>query len=407
MHTSESAAFGRRPFLGGVVGVGAAGGGAPGQGGARGGPPPGAPSGAQREAQAAQVVDLARAAQAEYDLRAVLVRVLIGGEELVTAALGESMTGVPATPDMHFRNGSVAIAYMAMLLLRLVDQGRVRLDDRLATWLPALPHADRVTLRMLASMTAGYRDYVQEEQFQRAFYADPFRPWTPQERLDIALSKPNYFEPGTNFGYAHTNYVILGLALEQATGRPVAALLRELILDPLGLRNTQSEETAAIRAPALHAFSSERREYLGVPPSARFYEESTFWNPSWTLTRGAIQTTTIADMAASAVAFGEGTLLSPASHRAMVDRSREGFGAPVAGCPVCATLTPAYNYGLGVIFNGAWLLQSPQFGGYGGVAAYLPARRIALAVATTYGEGSFDASGGGPWRGMSHRSGRR
>jgi hypothetical protein len=78
----------------------------------------------------------------------------------------------------------------------------------------------------------------------------------------------------------------------------------------------------------------------------------------------------------------------------MVDRSREGFGAPVAGCPVCTTLSRAYNYGLGVIFNGAWLLQSPQFGGYGGVAAYLPARRIALAVATTYGEGSFDASGG-------------
>ncbi len=333
---------------------------------------------------------------ARYDLRAVILRVTIDGQELVTAALGESMTGVPATPAMHFRNGAVAIAYVSMLLLRLVDQGRVRLDDRLSTWLPALPQADRVTLRMLASMTSGYADYVQDEQFTRDNYVDPFRQWTPQELIAVGTSKPLQFDPGTNWAYGHTNYVILGQALERATGRPMAALLRELILDPLGLRDTQSEATAAIREPVLHAFSSERREVLGIPPGTRFYEESTFWNPSWTLTRGAIQTTNIYDMAASAVAIGEGTLLSPASHRAMVDRSRLGFGTPLPGCPTCRTLSPTYNYGLGVVFHGAWLLQNPLFAGYGGVAAYLPSRKIAVAVATTYGEGSFDASGGYP-----------
>ena len=99
------------------------------------------------------------------DLNAIIVRVLIDGQEVVTAALGESLTGVPATPQMHFRNGAVAISYIATLLLRLVDQNVVTLDDPLTAWLPDLPDADRVTLRMLANMTAGHPDYVPNAQF--------------------------------------------------------------------------------------------------------------------------------------------------------------------------------------------------------------------------------------------------
>src|SRR3954447_3939813 len=86
--------------------------------------------------QAAHIVALAREAMAQYDLKAVLVRVTIDGREVVTTALGESMTGVPATTDMHFHNGSVVFSYMTMLLLLWADQGRVSLDDPLSNWLP-------------------------------------------------------------------------------------------------------------------------------------------------------------------------------------------------------------------------------------------------------------------------------
>jgi hypothetical protein len=51
------------------------------------------------------------------------------------------------------------------------------------------------------------------------------------------------------------------------------------------------------------------------------------------------------------------------------------------------------NYGLGVVLSGSWILQNPLFGGYGGVEAYLPAKKIAIAVATTFGEGAFDDEG--------------
>ena len=104
------------------------------------------------------------------------------------------------------------------------------------------------------------------------------------------------FAPGTNWDYSHTNYVILGQALEKITGQPLDVALQEQVLAPLGLRNTVAWSTPEISEPVLHAFSSERRQALGIPAGTRFYEESTYWNPSWSLAPGSIQTTDIVDM---------------------------------------------------------------------------------------------------------------
>lgn len=339
---------------------------------------------------AAAIIAIAREAMDQYDLKAVLLRVTIDGKEVVTTALGESMTGVPATTDMHFRNGAVVISYISTLLLLFVDQGVVGLDDPIATWLPDLPDADRVTLRMLANMTSGYPDHVQNPDFLAAINADPFRQWTAAELIESSLSTPRIFDPGTNWDYSHTGYVILGQALERIGGASLDALLRQYVLEPLGLHNTIGSTTPAIPEPVLHTFSSERRESLGIPEGTRFYEESTFWNPSWTIASGAIQTTTITDMATSAEAIGTGVLLSPESHRAQIDPGLLGFGAPLEGCPSCRTLNEKLNYGLGIVLRGPWLLQNPSFAAFGGLMAYLPERQIAMAVITTYGEGSAD-----------------
>ncbi|MGH2587476.1 MAG: serine hydrolase domain-containing protein [Dehalococcoidia bacterium] len=340
--------------------------------------------------QAAQIIALVQEAMEKYYLNAAIVRVTVDGQEVVTAAFGESMTGVPATTEMHFRNGAVAISYVAMLVLTLVDDGVLRLDDPLSIWMPELPDSDKVTVRMLLNMTAGYPDFVSDQGFQRDFYANPFKQWTPQELVAISLSQPRLFAPGTNWDYAHANYVILGLALERATGRSVADLLQERVLDPLGLWNTVGSVTAAIPKPALHSFSSERRDFLGIPAGTPFLEETSFWSPSWTITHGAIETTNIYDMAASAVAIGEGTLLSPASHQAMVAPTLLGFGSPLEGCFACRTLDNYYNYGLGVVRSGNWLLQNLLLNGYGGTMAYLPGKKIAIAFEMTDTERSFE-----------------
>ncbi len=278
------------------------------------------------------------------------------------------MTGVPATPEMNFRNGSVAIAYLGTLLLQLVDAGTLDLDDTLATWYPDYPKADQVTLRMLISGTSGYADYVTDPGFIADLYADPFRHWEPEELIAIGLARPMVCDPGNCWSYAHTNFVILGKVIEKATGRRLADLLREDIVDRLGLQATRSEVTAAIPSPVLHAFDAERGRY----------EESTFWDPSWTLPHGAIMTSTIADMLASFAAIGEGTLVSPASHAAQVAPATARF----------PPWTATRSYGLGVFLIDGWLLQNPSFGGYAATVAYLPSRKIAIATSVTVDAGN-------------------
>lgn len=351
------------------------------------------PAASTPEDQAEAIIAIARETQAKHDLKAVIVRVTIDGQEVVTTALGESMTGVPATPEMRFRNGAVAFAYLSTLLLRFVDQGVVGLDDTIDAWLPDLPDADQVTLRMVTNNTAGYPDYVQNQTLLKELAEHPFRQWTNGELIEIGLSTPRLFAPGTNWDYSHTNFVILAEALAKIGGKPLDVLMKEQVLDPMGLRHTVASSTPAIPEPALHAFSSERRQPLGIAPGTRFYEESTYWNPSWTVAEGLVQTTDIVDVATTMAAVGEGTILSPESHQAQINPDMLGFGTPIAGCAGCRTMNEQYNYGLGVVLHGKWILQNPLFSGYAAIGAYYPPGKLAVAVATTFGEESFDEQG--------------
>jgi CubicO group peptidase (beta-lactamase class C family) len=189
------------------------------------------------------------------------------------------MSGVPATTKMHFRNGAVAISYISTLLLRLVDDGKVKLDDKLSKWLPHLRDADRVALGMLAAMTAGYHDFELDPLLNNALNADPFGVITTNDQLRLALDEPQQFTPGTNWSYSHSDYVILGLALEKITRQPLNVALSRMVLRPLGQRHTVASQTAAIPQPVLHAYTAERRAFLRIPASTPFLEDSTFWEP--------------------------------------------------------------------------------------------------------------------------------
>ena len=132
-------------------------------------------------AKAATVDTVVQEAMTARHLRAVIVRVTIDGKEIITKAYGESMTGMPATVDMHFRNGAIAISYVSTLLLTLVDEKKVSLEDKISKWLPEIPHSDEVTLGQLAQMTSGYTDFViGNQEVEAVLYTDPFRQWTPR-----------------------------------------------------------------------------------------------------------------------------------------------------------------------------------------------------------------------------------
>ncbi|WP_412538359.1 serine hydrolase domain-containing protein [Longispora sp. K20-0274] len=352
------------------------------------------PTSAARTAQGDAIVATARDFLAKNNLRAILLRVTVDGKDVATEALGTSLDGVPATTAMRFRNGAVAFAYISTLLLRFVDEKKVGLDDPVERWMPTLPEAGKVTLRMLANHTSGYPDYETYPEFQRAFYADPFQPWPYERRLGYAFSRPQVSAPGTNWSYAHTNFMILGEILAKVGGKPLDVLLRERVLAPMGLTHTTATDTGAIPEPVLHAYTSERRGALGIAAQTAFSEESTFWNADWGTPTGASQTTTIEDLDRTAIAVGTGKLLSPSSYHAMTDQSLLGFGQKLDTCvPSCFTQVTGYNYGLGVVRSGNWLLQNPLLGGYAATMAYLPAGKVAISVAVTFLPGAFDCDG--------------
>ncbi len=328
-----------------------------------------------------------------YHIKALIVQVRSGGVNVYTHAYGESMSGVPATPDMHFRNGAMAFTYMSTLLLKLVDDKKVALETKLSRFRPDLPQADRITLRNLANMTSGYADYVYQPEVLNGTELDPFRQWTPAQLIHVGISKPMMFAPGTNWGYSHTNYVILGGVLEKIAGMPLNDAMHKYIFGPMGLTQTDGFITPYIPPPVLHAFTSERRQELGVKPGAPFYEESTYWNPSWTTYDRAVQTTDITDMSKSMEAVGNGTLLSRSSFMQQVGPTLVGFGHAAAKCAVCRRNTMAFHYGLGVVLLGPWITQTKAFAGCSATVGYLPAKKLTIAVAVTYLPAAFDAQG--------------
>ncbi|MER5712991.1 serine hydrolase domain-containing protein [Streptomyces sp. NPDC002122] len=328
-----------------------------------------------RDDRARQVLAITRKAKKDLRLKSVQLRVTVDGREVVTDALGESMTNVPARPDMHFRAGSVAFAHIATALLQLVEERKVRLDDTVERWLPDLPKADKITLRMLATNTTGLHDYVTDPAFLAELEAHPFRAWTPQELVAYPLRHSFWYEPGASWSYSHANYVLLIAALEKITGVRIDRLVKERVTGPLQLRDTQNNFTPEIPRPALHAFTSERG----------LYEESTFWNPSWTTAPGAVITTHICDLARSAEAIGSGELLSPRSYRTLLNPGTVGLGGGTAKCPasICLKQTEAKHFGFGVIVVNGWVFQNPSFSGYAAIQAYLPSKRLAIAVSAT------------------------
>ena len=250
---------------------------------------------------------------------------------------------------------------------------------------------------MLANQTSGYPDYEEDPQFVEDFSDDPFQQFSFKERRAIAFSRPQLFPPGTNWSYSHTNFLLLGKILSKVGGKSLATLLRQQVSKPMGLTATVSSQTSQIPSPVLHSFSSERRGYFGIPAGQRFYEESTFWNSAWGTPVGATQTTNIFDMTKTADAVGRGSLLSKSSYRAMTGPNLLGFGKAQPNCvPECFTQVRGYNYGLGIVRSGKWLLQNPLLGGYSAAMANLPKGDISIAVASTFRAGAFDAEGNYP-----------
>lgn len=286
-----------------------------------------------------------------------------GEREVLTMALGDSMTTVPATTAMHYRIGGITETFQSTLLMMLVEQGRIKLDDTIDRWFPDLMGAPQVTVGMLANNSAGYFDYVRDEKFQDAVLADPFRTWTDDELIAVAVREGKMaYPPGTSQAYSHTELVILGQVMERATGRSMKELYRENILGPLGFKDTEFPLTQEIQAPVLHSFSNDRQ----------LFEDATYWNPSWASATGAL-TSNLHDLGRWGPIFGQGKLISPASLAILTGPGSVGKGRN----------RPDLYFAYGFVVTNGWYCQNPNMNGYNGGFAYNPKLNLTLVVAAT------------------------
>ena len=142
----------------------------------------------------------------------------------------------PALPSMRYSVGSISKQFTAAAVLLLAEQGRLSLDDPVSRFVPNLTRGNEVTIRQLLSHTSGYQDYWPQD------YVPPFmlQSITADKILDQWARKPLDFDPGTQWQYSNTNFVIAGLIVEKASGEPLLQFLSEHIFAPLGMKSVMN-----------------------------------------------------------------------------------------------------------------------------------------------------------------------
>jgi len=163
-----------------------------------------------------------------------------GGRESLAAGLADLASGQVAEPDRMVRMGSNAKMFTAVVVMQLVDEGRVELDGTIEAQLPRLVSSEgadnsRVTVRQLLQHTSGLPDYVQALLTDDSAFR---RNTPPRDLLDLALTVPAVSGPGERWAYSNTNYLVLGMLIEHASGNSLEDEVTHRIIQPLKLERT-------------------------------------------------------------------------------------------------------------------------------------------------------------------------
>jgi D-alanyl-D-alanine carboxypeptidase len=188
----------------------------------------------------------------EVDARGLSAAVILPGECRWTGEDGEAAPGVPMTSGTAFETGSITKLYTATLVLRLAERGELDLDAPLSDWVQEIEGVDQMTLRHLLQHTSGVYNVHDDPEFMPGLFMDPSRVWRVAELLERVRAP--YFAPGTSWRYSNTNYLLLGLVIERATGQAFADYLRADLLEPLGLEHTWFAATEPPAVPRAHGF---------------------------------------------------------------------------------------------------------------------------------------------------------
>ena len=156
-------------------------------------------------------------------------------------------TKIRMKPDDGFSIASTSKTFVAVLVLQLVEHGQIDLDREIALYLPnslsnRIPYSEQITVRQLLNHTSGVAEYLSTPRFINATkHRSRSQPWTAKEAIEYIFDQEPQAAPGQKYSYTDTNYILLQLIIERATGRTLAQIMRDRILNPLNLKHTYTE----------------------------------------------------------------------------------------------------------------------------------------------------------------------
>ncbi|MHB8781510.1 MAG: serine hydrolase domain-containing protein [Candidatus Geothermincolia bacterium] len=302
--------------------------------------------------------DVLGTALAENGIPGAIAGMWLGGQPVWLRARGVADVAggrLMQTTDC-VRIASITKSFVATLALQLVDDGLLSLDTSVAECCRDLPGAPAIELRQLLNNTSGLYDYVEDEEFQASLGLDPRRSRSPRELILTGVRHEPYFGPGEGYHYSNTNYILAGLMIEGAAGRPLAEVLRDKILRPLGLTHTELPGGF----PAGDCIHGYMDDGAGVRDLA-LYHPSVIWAAG-----GMVSA--LEELSVWGSALGTGALLAP-----------DTFEAQKAWVDVPGPATGLVRYGLGVAGVYDWIGHEGGFLGYN-TAMYHHAERDATIV---------------------------
>ena len=305
-----------------------------------------------------------------------------GSAFAVTTGVSDRTAQTPVTPDDLFMAGSTGKTFFAAVAVQMIEAGRLDLDAPIAKylgsrpWFTRLPNAKDITVRMLMTHTSGLVRYEMNPKFTADLRAQPDRIWTPQEEVAYLFDAAPPFAAGQGWDYSDTNYIVLGMIMEQITGTTLYDEVRTRFLEPLKL--TRIVPSNSRRIPGLVPGYAGARDPLGLPDEV-MSDGRFVVNPQFEWTGGGYATSPL-DLARWGHALYTGRAIGESGRKLMIDAA------------VPARLGPETRYGLGVIVRPAtpagpaWG-HSGFFPGYVTELIHLPDAGITLAIQLNTSDG--------------------
>ncbi len=295
----------------------------------------------------------------------------------------------PPRADTHFRIASNTKTMTAAVTVLLVQEGKLRFDDAVSKYVQGVPNGDGITISELLKLRSGLPSYTDAPELTESLDQDPTRVWTPREMLAIAFKRPSLFAPGTEYNYCNTNYVLLGLIIEQVEGEPLVRVFQDRLFRPLGMENTllPASTSNAIPEPYSHGYMYGSSSYAmtDTPYPADLQaaagagtlkpNDDTWQNPSYATAPGGV-ISTANDLATWMRALVGGKVFN-------ADYQRQWLDSPEPQDP-SKPLGQKYGYGISLITFGPnrVYFHGGEMPGYNSFMGYDPVNDVTLVVWT-------------------------